>query len=144
MNIRIVHPATPEEFERYYRLRWEILRKPWNQPYSVPEEGENESIHLMALNEKDDLIAVCRVHFNSAEQAQVRFVAVSENAQGRGVGKVIMRRAEELAKEKGATEMTLHARENAVTFYKKINYTIVEKTYLLFDEIQHFLMQKPL
>ena len=32
MDIRIIHPDTEEEFEKYHLLRWEILRKPWNQP----------------------------------------------------------------------------------------------------------------
>jgi ribosomal protein S18 acetylase RimI-like enzyme len=74
----------------------------------------------------------------------VRFVAVSQEAQGKGVGKMLMEYLENIAREKGAEEVVLDARENAVPFYKRINYQITEKTYLLFGEIQHYRMVKKL
>ena len=39
-------------------------------------------------------------------------------------------------------KIVLDAREGAVDFYKKLGYQVAEKSYLLFDEIQHFQMQK--
>jgi len=29
--VEIVEPKTEEEFEEYYELRWQVLRKPWGQ-----------------------------------------------------------------------------------------------------------------
>jgi hypothetical protein len=40
--------------------------------------------------------------------------------------------------------MILHAREVALDFYKKLDYELVEKSHLLFGEIQHYLMVKDL
>jgi hypothetical protein len=37
---------------------------------------------------------------------------------------------------------TVHAREIAIPFYESLGYQLVEKSHLLFDEIQHFLMIK--
>ena len=38
----------------------------------------------------------------------------------------------------------LQARQDAVPFYEHHGYNVVEKTFLLFDEIQHYLMRKEL
>jgi len=40
--------------------------------------------------------------------------------------------------------IVLDAREPAVGFYLKLGYMITEKSYLLFNEIQHFRMTKNL
>jgi len=66
--MRIIEPSTPSDFEMYYRLRWEVLRKPWNQPVGSEKDSmEDQSIHAMMLDEKDEAVAVCRLQFNSAE-----------------------------------------------------------------------------
>jgi predicted GNAT family N-acyltransferase len=51
---------------------------------------------------------------------------------------------EKVAMEKGWQEIILEARENAVPFYESIGYSIIEKSYLLFGEIQHYRMKKAL
>lgn len=143
--ISIIHPRTEEEFHKYYYLRWEILRKPWNQPKIIgPVDDDNDAIHFLALDENESALGVCRMHFNTPNEAQCRFVATANNAQGKGVGKALMLAAENYALESGSTQMILHARENAVAFYQSIGYSIKEKSYLLFDEIQHYLMEKSL
>ena len=48
------------------------------------------------------------------------------------------------AAEKLYTKMILHARDYAVDFYLKLGYTLIEPSYKLFDELQHFLMEKEL
>jgi hypothetical protein len=49
---------------------------------------------------------------------------------------------ESMAKEENCNEIILHAREIALPFYEKLDYTVVEKSHLLFNEIQHYLMRK--
>lgn len=141
--MRLQEPVSPEDFENYYLLRWEVLRKPWNQPRGT-EKDENEatSIHVMALNEKDECVGVSRLQFNSSEEAQVRFMGVRDDQQGKGVGKKLMSYLEEKAKEKGAKKVMLQARENAVQFYLSIGYAVVEKSFLMWGIIQHYRMEK--
>jgi hypothetical protein len=38
----------------------------------------------------------------------------------------------------------LQARENAVGFYKRCGYAVKEKSYLMWEVIQHYLMEKEL
>jgi predicted GNAT family N-acyltransferase len=141
----VTSPHSKQDFDKYYQLRWEILRKPWGQPKGSEVTTEEDScIHAMVLADSGELMGVARLQFNSPQTAQVRFVAVAGEAQGKGVGRILMEYLENIAKQKGAQEVILDARENAVPFYIKINYQITEKTYLLFGEIQHYRMVKKL
>jgi ribosomal protein S18 acetylase RimI-like enzyme len=69
-------------------------------------------------------------------------MAVDDKHQGKGIGKKLMMHMEELAQRKGCSETVLHAREIALPFYQKLGYHTIEKSHLLFDEIQHYLMSK--
>ena len=144
--MKIIEPKTPDEFKKYYNLRYEILRKPWGQPPgSERDEGEELSIHRMIIDEKaGDALAVGRLQFNSEDEAQIRYMAVSDDFQGQGLGSLIIFNLEDTAKEKGILRIMLQARGNALRFYSNNGYEIVEKTHLLFGEIQHWLMQKEL
>lgn len=141
--MRLLEPVSQEDFENYYLLRWEVLRKPWNQPRGTEkDEHENTSIHVMAIDDAGECIGVSRLQFNSPEEAQVRFMGVRDDQQGKGVGKKLMEYLEEKAKEKGAKKVMLQARENAVKFYLSIGYELMEKTFLLWGLIQHYRMEK--
>lgn len=139
-------PSTPAEWEKYYDLRFVVLREPWHQKKgSEVLADENEADHVMAIDsETDELLGVARLQMNSATQGQVRCVAVSKNAQGKGVGKFLMKYLEDLGKSKGLEEIILDARINALDFYKAIGYEIYADSYLLFGEIQHWKMKKQL
>lgn len=142
--IKVREPKTKSEYQKYYDLRWRILRKPWNQPEgSEKDELETHSIHRMAW-EKGKPIGVGRVHFNSSKEAQVRYMAVEEDLRGRGVGTILLEELEKTAKRKGADHMVLNARESAVDFYKKRGYRIIGKAHTLFGVIPHYKMRKEL
>ena len=138
----IKSPMSQDEWESYYRLRFTILRAPWNQPLgSEVLADESEAIHAMVL-EDDQIIGVARMHKSGENQGQVRCVAVAAEAQGKGVGKAIMLHLEEQAIAMGIQEIILEARENAVPFYKSMGYVIEKESYLLSGEIQHYRMKK--
>ena len=142
--LEIKSPQTDSDWKAYYALRFNVLREPWNQPLgSEVLADEDQAIHAIAV--KDGVVlGVARMHESAEKQGQVRCVATATEAQGKGIGKAIMAYLEEKAKQKGWTEIVLEARENAVPFYKAIGYTIVAESYLLFGEIQHYLMKKSL
>jgi ribosomal protein S18 acetylase RimI-like enzyme len=142
--MKVRKPRTKKEYQKYYDLRWRILRKPWNQPRgSEKDELEGQSIHLMAC-EKGKPLGVGRVHFNSSKEAQIRYMAVEEGLQGKGVGTIILKELEKSAKKKGTNHIILNARESAVGFYKKQGYRIVGKASTLFGVIPHYKMRKKL
>jgi N-acetylglutamate synthase-like GNAT family acetyltransferase len=144
--VKIIEPTTPEEFKKYYDLRYEMLRKPWGQPPGSERDKEEEtSIHRMIIDNKTvNVLAVGRLQFNSTHEAQIRYMAVSDDFQGKGLGSQIVSALEDVAREKGIQRIILSARENALQFYKNNGYEIVKKTHLLFGKIQHWLMKKEL
>ena len=146
MKITILKPTSSEEFRKYYNLRYEILRKPWGQPLgSERDEGEEPSIHRMIINElTGEALAVGRLQYNSKDEAQIRYMAVSDDFQGQGLGSQIISALEDVARRNGNIWMILSARGNALQFYKNNGYEIMEKTHILFGEIQHWLMRKEL
>lgn len=144
-KIKIIEPQTQQEFEAYYLVRYQTLRKPWNQPIgSEKDEFESSSIHAMALNGKDEIIGVCRLQKNTDFEFQIRFMGVIDEAQGLGVGKKLIDYLEKKATSLGAQKMILQARENALPFYLKCGYSIKQKSFVLWNIIQHYLMEKEL
>ena len=141
-NIKIITPKTKLEIKIYYQIRFEELRKPWNQPIGSEKDSiENECIHRM-LKMDDDFIGVARLQYNGKYQAQIRYMAVKKEYQGHGFGRMLIADLEKIAKDDGINEIILQSREIAIKFYENLNYKIEKKTHLLFNDIQHFLMRK--
>jgi len=142
--MEIKAPLTDADWKAYYALRFKVLREPWYQPLgSEVLADEDQAIHVIAVA-GEEVLGVARMHESAVQQGQVRCVAIATAAQGKGIGKAIMAYLEDQAKAKGWTEIFLEARENAVPFYQAIGYSIVEESYLLFGEIQHYRMKKAL
>jgi predicted GNAT family N-acyltransferase len=145
MNYKIIQPQTADELDKYYNLRFEILRKPWNQPEkSTKDEWENQSIHVLMVNDSGEALAAGRLQLNDAREGQIRSMAVSADMQGKGLGSEIIRYIEKHARDRKLEYLVLDARENAVRFYQKHGYKIAGDSYVLFGIIKHFRMKKKL
>jgi ribosomal protein S18 acetylase RimI-like enzyme len=140
--MKIVEPKTEQEFAKYYDLRWRILRAPWGQPPgSEKDELEDESIHLMAC-QTGIVLGVIRAHFKKPHIAQIRYMAVDDKYQGKGIGSKLLKEIEKRIKAKGGRQIVLNAREVAVEFYEERGYEIVGKAHMLYGTIEHFKMAK--
>lgn len=143
--MKLISPESAEDFKRYYDLRWQLLRKPWQQPRgSEQDELENQSYHVMCVDIDNSVIGIGRLHSISKTEAQIRYMAVTGSYQRQGIGQQLLIALENHAKQQGIHTITLHARETAIGFYKKQGYKIIEKSHRLFSTIQHFKMQKTL
>lgn len=144
MGIAIRSPKTEAEWEQYYDLRYRILREPLGKERgSERNEGDQTGIHF-ALYDNKQLKAIARLDNAGEKSAQVRFVAVETELQGKGYGRKIMEATEVAAQHAGSEKMILHARDYAVEFYLRLGYEVIEPSYKLFDVLQHFLMEKGL
>lgn len=142
-TISLVEPLTAQQFEQYYDLRWRILRAPWKQPRGSEKDiMEDDSYHLMAVDAANKVIAVARLHLNTPQQAQIRFMAVETREQRKGIGKMLLFALEEKAIEWGAEEIVFDARANIAGFYKRYGYTTVAPGHTLFDSVHHYKMHK--
>ena len=71
-------------------------------------------------------------------------MAVKQEYENRGIGKAIYTVLENEAYKNEIQLITLNAREDDIEFYEKLGFIVIRKTNLLFNEIQHYEMQKQL
>ncbi len=142
--MRIVIKPVETEWPQYFELRWRVLRAPWGEAQGTERDAiEDECFHLVACDQQR-VVGVGRLQYNSPTQAQIRYLAVAPEYEGRGIGRRIVEALEHQARLVASTEIVLDAREPAVGFYRRLGYTVTEKSYLLFGSIQHWRMRKAL
>ena len=125
-NYLLKSPENKDEWERYLLFRWEMLRKPLGMSMdSLADSIEKESFHIMGIDEDGNVIASGRVHFNTSDEAQIRYMAVDDNFKRQGIGSEIVTELERYALSKNAVTLTLNARENAISFYLSLGYSEV-------------------
>ncbi len=147
VSFEIKQAKTEDEFKCYYHLRWKLLRAPWNQPEgSEVDDIEDQCFHLMAVDKDNDnkVIGIARLQFNSNTEAQIRYMAVAKTYERQGIGRELIKTMETHARSSTSRKIVLDAREPAVDFYEKLGYQVIGKSYILFNEIQHFRMIKEL
>ena len=126
------------------KLRYDVLRKPWGKSIETATDDLEDSSINAYIEFENNIVACGRLQNNRNETAQIRYMAVDENFRGKGLGKLILLKLELEAKILSIKKIELHARENAVLFYQSQQYVMVEKSYNLWDMIQHYLMVKNL
>ncbi len=143
---QVTRPQSSQDWQDYYHLRWQILRAPWQQPRgSEQDEFEQDAEHRFIKNKEGQVLGVARLHFNSSDQAQVRYMAVDQTHRNQNIGSRLLHELELCAWQQNAQELVLFARDRAVEFYKAHGYEVVEKAHLMYGDIQHWKMikQKP-
>ncbi|RMD71841.1 MAG: GNAT family N-acetyltransferase [Gammaproteobacteria bacterium] len=145
LKIRIVTPQSAEAFQRYFDLRWRILRKPWGQPPgSERDRHEKEAIHVMACDAEGTPIGIGRLHLLSDNKAQIRFMAVEERFRRQGIGSAILAELERRARALGIKRIVLNARASEKGFYERQGYRCIGRGPTLFGAIRHHKMVKDL
>jgi N-acetylglutamate synthase-like GNAT family acetyltransferase len=131
------------ELDAILKLRYKILREPWGQPASsATDDLENTSVNAYIEDEAGNAIACGRLQENENKTGQIRFMAVDNTYQGKGLGKLIVDHLEKKAEDLQLKIIELQARENALKFYESCGYKIRSKSFLLWGIIQHYLMEK--
>ncbi len=142
MALRIIDHGT-DEYTQMVKLRNMLLRKPLGLTFDVDElEGEKDDILLGCFDDKK-LEGCCLLTKVAPEIVRLRQMAVVSGLQGKGIGKVLMQFAENIARDRGYKKIIMHARKTAVGFYEKSSY---KKTGEEFEEvtIAHYIMEKDL
>jgi predicted GNAT family N-acyltransferase len=143
--VDVRRPQSEEEFERLYELRWQVLRAPWGEPPGSERDATDaDSEHALIQDADGEPLAAGRLHFNSRDEAQIRYMAVAESARGQGLGRCIVEYLETLARDRGAKTVVLNAREEVAGFYQTMGYEIIGAGPTLFGTVKHVRMQKQL
>lgn len=146
MSDKIIYrsPVSESDFEKYYELRWCILRKPWDQPKgSEVNDRDSDAFHILAEID-GKVIGVGCIHEIEDRVGRIRFMGIDNDYQKQGIGQNIVKLLEENAKSKNWNKVRLWAREIAWDFYLKLGYKIIGDGELLFGVIEHKIMEKEL
>lgn len=129
-------------YDETVALRAAILRTPLGLEFSSEElYEEKDSFHL--AYRRNTLGACLVLQPLGAQRVRMRQFAVHEDWQGQGVGRSLLNYSESFARDRGYTEMVLHARETAVDFYSKAGYK-VDGARFVEVTIPHVSMRKEL
>jgi predicted GNAT family N-acyltransferase len=144
-SLKLVELAGAALDSDYFDLRWRVLREPWNQPRGSERDNlDATAFHLIIRTPEGKPAAIGRLHLNSPEEAQVRFMAVDPAWRNRGLGGRILRRLEDEARGRRVPSIVLNAREDASEFYLAHGYQVEGQGETLFDRVRHVRMRKNL
>ena len=143
-NLELRVPKNEDEFNEYDLFRWRLLRKPIGKTIeSLKDEYEDKSFHLIGVID-NQIVACGRLHFIDDSKAQIRYMAVDEKYQRKGLGSSILSLLESHAKKNNADKVILNARDHAIKFYAAAKYKILKKYHGSDTGIPHTTMTKDL
>ena len=125
----LLHHGT-KEYEDTLVLRNEVLRKPLGLSYDPRELAEEDDSFHIATRLEGKVVACLVLKPLDERCIKMRQLAVRESFQGKGFGRELVNYAESFAKERGYSEIVLHARETARGFYDKLGYTSEGESFL--------------
>ena len=131
-------------------LRSKILRNNLDPNLCrFPGDKEINSFHIGAFN-GNTLIGGVSVMKNECKKKelpncfQLRGLFIDKEFQHNGIGKTIVNFVENRLRDSGVNYLWMNARESAVLFYLKLNYSNSKISYVINEIGLHYLMYKKL
>lgn len=138
-KVALIEFGTPE-YDETVTLRTEILRKPLGLTFSEDQLSEEyKDFHLALYNHADELLACLILSPMDDKKIKMRQVAVAEQLQGRGIGKILVNYSEEFCKFRNYKQIVLNARDTAVAFYESLQYCKDEKPFIEVGIPHHYM-----
>jgi predicted GNAT family N-acyltransferase len=135
--------VAPADFERDYAAIRAVRFAVFVDEQQIPRELEMDDrdaacVHWLATDERGEPIGTVRLDVGA--RGKIGRLAVLSSARGRGVGRALMERLHELARERGLASVWCHAQISAAPFYVRLGYRIASEP---FEEagIEHVRME---
>ena len=141
MDIRVKHfsELSGVELMEIYRQRINVFIVEQNCPYEDIDGLDIDAYHV-CIWEDGKLLAYCRVVFGYVE-GEVSVGRVITLRRGAGLGKLVVEKGIEVAKEKfSANRIIIEAQEYARKFYEKCGFYKISDTFSV-DGIPHIKMR---
>lgn len=83
---RVITPQSDTELERYYYLRWRVLREPFQRPLgSEQDEYDQVGHHRMVVNEADEAVAVVGFTLTARKKHKFALWRLHQSTAARGM-----------------------------------------------------------
>ena len=131
------------DFERDYAALRAVRFAVFVDEQQIPRDLEMddrdvECLHWLATDERSEPIGTVRLDLRAL--GKIGRLAVLAPARGHGVGRALMARVHELARERGLASVWCHAQISAAPFYERLGYRVTSEP---FEEagIEHVKME---
>lgn len=105
-------------------LRFLMLRKPLGLTFTKEDLESEKNDILIGFFDDEKLEGCCILTKENEKTVRLRQMAVLSGLQGKGIGRVIMTFAENIARDRGFKKLNMHARKTAQGFYEKLGYHV--------------------
>jgi N-acetylglutamate synthase-like GNAT family acetyltransferase len=131
------------KYKEVYNLRDSVLRQPIGLSLSDEDLSKDAEDTILVAERDSKVIACVMLQEQGHGIIKLRQMAVVPEMQGRGIGHMLVKVAEDYAKSIAIRRIVLHARVMSKGFYQKMNYTELGEE---FEEvgIPHIAMEKEL
>jgi GNAT superfamily N-acetyltransferase len=142
MALKLIDHGSPE-YKQMLQLRYNILRKPLGLEFDLKELEQERHDILLGCFDDGKLEGCCLLTQTGPKEVRLRQMAVISGLQGKGIGKALIRFAENIARDRGFTSICMHARKSAMGFYEKLGYQTIGNEFVEVT-IPHYKMEKKL
>jgi ribosomal protein S18 acetylase RimI-like enzyme len=124
----VLRSYLPPDREGLVRL-WSVcgLVRPWNDPdRDINRKLARDPENLLVVEHDGEVVGSVMVGYEG-HRGWVNYLAVHPDHQGRGFGRRLMERAEEILGQLGCAKVNLQVRssnEAAIGFYRRIGYSV--------------------
>lgn len=142
MALKIIDFGSPE-YKQMVDLRYNLLRKPLGLSFTEEELQQEKNDILLGCFDDERLEGCCLLTETAPKEVRLRQMAVTSGLQGKGIGRVLLQFAENIAYDRGYTKICMHARSSALGFYEKLGYTASGNEFTEVT-VPHYRMEKML
>ncbi len=115
------------------RIRTQVFVEEQRVPADMEwDEADATALHVVAFNRLGQPVATGRLLQDAPGVAKIGRVAVHPVLRGSGVGRLVMDRLMDAARERGDHEVVLHAQRSAQVFYRRLGFAVRGEP---FDEV---------
>lgn len=87
------------------------------------DDADNDAVHAVARNRLGHSLATGRLTRHAPGVGRIGRMAVARSMRGSGIGRTVLEALIAAARERGDTEVVLHAQMGAATFYSRAGFT---------------------
>jgi GNAT superfamily N-acetyltransferase len=132
-----------KEYDQMVALRHLMLRKPLGLQFTNEELAKESSNILLGCFDEDELEGCCMLVEVAPGTIRLRQMAVLSGLQGKGIGRVLMSFAENVARDRRYRKIIMNARVTSIPFFEKLGYQVSGNEFIDLT-IPHVVMEKEL
>jgi N-acetylglutamate synthase-like GNAT family acetyltransferase len=123
-HYELVQASSPEDWEALHNLRRsELFTRMEGVTYNADHPDDRAPNHFpLILKFQDQHIGTARLDLFENGGAAIRLVAIAQQEQRKGYGRVLEQLFEEFARSKGVSKIFVNAHSSAVGYYERLGF----------------------